>query len=98
RGEAEVRGHGLLEARLPAASVLAPSSGRDRGAADIVTAAPVAGRPAERRKPRVPAVRGDADAVDPGPAYDSDPPAALGARTQAGERVVLHRHVVRRAA
>ena len=73
----------------------APRRGEQRRGADVVAAAPVAGDRAERRKAKLPAVRGDADAVDPGAADDGDAPPALRARTQQRDRVVPDDDVAR---
>ena len=88
RGEVEVCGHRLLEHGRRPTAVLAPGGGADRGEADVVPAAPVAGDVTECRKPHVPSVRRHADTVHAGATGDGDAPAALGACSQHGERVV----------
>ena len=103
--EAEVSRNGSLEARPRPASVFAPRRGRDGGEAEVVAAAPVAGDRAERGEPRMPAVRGDADAVDPGAAVIATPqPRSVPARRTANvslptmERVAPSRAARRRRA
>ena len=82
--------------RLPA-PVLAARGDPERLEADVVTAAPVARDPAQRREPHATAVRRHADAVDPGTADDGDTPPALGAGAEHGQRVVADPDVVRPA-
>src|SRR5207302_7029266 len=77
RADAEVARNEPLEARLRAASVLAPRGGVDGGEADVTAAAPIARDRPERRKASVAAVRRDAHAVDPRAAHDGDAPALL---------------------
>ena len=83
RLEPEMLRNRALEGRLLAAPVLAPRRCERRGKADVVAAAPVAGRPAERREAGVAPVGRDADAVDPGAADDRDAPAAPSCRRAA---------------
>src|SRR5262245_14326023 len=89
RREAEVRGYRLLEARLRASPVLAPSGCDDSGETDVVAASPVARDRAEGGKASMTAVRRDADAVDARPTDDGYAPALVRPRPQHGERVVL---------
>ena len=71
------------------ATVLAPRGREQGGVADVGAAAPVAGDLPQRREARVPPIRRDADAVDPRAADDRHAPAALGARAQHREGVVV---------
>ncbi len=98
RLEPEVRGHGVLEARAGAAAVLAARGCEHGGPAQVVSPTPVPGDLAECRKPCVPAVRRDTDAVDAGAARDGDSPATLRAGAQDGKRVVADVHATRPSA
>src|SRR5581483_8761824 len=88
RRDAEVLGDELLEGRLRPAPVLRPGRGPDGGEPDVLSPAPVAGDLAERGEAGLPAVRAEAEAVDPRAAHDRDAPAAVGARPQHGKGVV----------
>src|SRR5439155_19823788 len=85
----------LLEARSWASTVLAPSSGRDSGQADVVAAAPIPRDLAEGREPRLTPVGRNTEAVDPGPADDRHSPTTLGPGAQDGIRVVADRNPFR---
>src|SRR4029079_16806104 len=81
------------EARVRAAPVLASRGGCDCREADVVPASPVPRDRTEGGKARMPAVRVDADAVDPGAADDRDAPAPLRTRAEHCEGVVPDMHV-----
>src|SRR5437588_7101714 len=88
-GYPEVVGDGSLQDRVRSASVGAPGGGGEGGQADIGPPAPVSGYLAEREEPRLAAVRGDPDAVDPRAAYHRNSPAPVGTRAEQREGVVV---------
>ena len=98
RLEPEVAGHRALEGGALAAPVGAAGRRREPGEADVLAPAPVAGDQPERREPRLAAVRGDADAVEPGAAHDRHAPARVGAGAEDAEGVVGDRDRARPAA
>lgn len=88
-GEPEVLGHRGLEGG-PRAAPVGGAGGRVQGRqADIGPAAPIAGDLAQGEEPRLAAIGITPQAVDAGPADHGDTPAAVGARTQERQRVVV---------
>ena len=90
RGESSSKNAGTERSRdvFWPAPILAARSGRERGEADVVPAAPVAGGRTEGREAKLAPVGRDADAVDPGATDDRDTPTTLGAGAQKRQRVV----------
>ena len=87
--EPVVGGNGGLEDRPGPAAVGAARGRHQRREPDVVATAPVTGDPAQGREPGLAAVRGESDAVDAAAAHDGDAPAAVGARAQERQGVVV---------
>ena len=87
--QVEVGWHRRLQDRPRPTTISAAGGSRQCREADVRASAPISGDCAKGGEAHLSAVGGDPDAVDAAAADDCDSPAAVGARTQQSESVVV---------